>query len=47
MIAHDQLESQTAAQLARYMFNIPECDAAMVDAGEVWFQVRTKSSFAF
>ena len=46
-IAFDQLESQTSAQLARYVFNLFEFGFATVDSGGVRFEVRTKSSFAY
>jgi hypothetical protein len=46
-IALDQIESQTAHELARYMFNLLELGVATVDSGATRFEVYTKSSFAF
>jgi|GEM_PF-2792505 len=46
-VGFDQLESQTASQLARYMFNLMEYGEAWVDSGAVRFRVTTKSSFSY
>jgi len=46
-VAYDQLESQTSAQMARFMFNILEFGEAWVDSGAVRFKVTTRSSFAY
>jgi hypothetical protein len=45
--AFDQIESQTATQLARYMYNILETGEALVDAGAVRFPIKTYSCFAY
>jgi len=45
--AFDQIESQTATQLARYMYNILETGEALVDSGGVRFPIKTYSSFAY
>jgi hypothetical protein len=45
--AFDQVESQTARETARYMFNILETGKALVDSGGVRFPVETHSSFAY
>ncbi len=46
-IAFDQLESQTAYALGRYLFNILETGSALIDAGGVRFPVSSHSTFTY
>jgi hypothetical protein len=46
-VPYDQLESQTAGQLANYMFNLMEFGEAYVDAGAARFKVTTASTFSY
>jgi len=44
-IGIDQIESQSAPQIMRYLFNIMEFGSALVSSGAAKFKVESKSSF--